>query len=114
MNKEEIKERALAITNPAFQANELYELLDAIGIKYKKSNCHKCRADLYNILLEELNIIEDASAISSFDSECEYKYIRKQTVLWNRDGKYIKINQNTPIEIIKEFIKTHPGYFVCK
>lgn len=114
MNREEIKERALAITNPAFQATELYELLDAIGIKYLKSNCHKCRADLYNILLEELNLIEDASAISSFDSEYEYKYIRKRTVLWNRDGKYVKINQNTSPEIIKEFIKTHHGYFVCK
>lgn len=115
MEKEDLIQRALLIKNVSTQREELYSLLDELGITYSRTRCIKCLNDYLNIIKEELSLIPSASEVSPFnDSECEYKYIRKQTVLWLKDGQRIKINQNTPIEIIKEFIKTHPGYFVCK
>ena len=112
MNEEELIRRAEAITNVNLQREELYSLLDDLNITYKKTRCLKCLRDYLNIVKEELHMIESAADYSSFNDE--YKYIRKRTVLWLKDGKYIKINQNTSPEIIEEFIKTHHGYFVCK
>lgn len=114
MNKEDLISRTESITNVNLQRDELYSLLDDLNITYKRTRCLKCLQDYLNIVKEELNMIESAADYSSFNDECKYKYIRKRTVLWNRDGKYIKINQNTPTTIIKEFMKTHHGYFVCK
>lgn len=109
MEIEELKAKALSITNPALQSEELYELLDLLGITYKRTRCYRCRIDLYNIILEELGLIKDAAESSSFDYE--YKYLKSRSVLWMRDGKYIKMNQYTPIYIIEEFIKTHKGFY---
>lgn len=115
MNKEELIRQAEAIINVNTQREALYALLDSLHISYKRTRCSRCLTDYLNIAKEELSLIPSASEVSQFnDSECEYKYIRKRTVLWLKDGKYIKINQHTPQNIIKEFIKTHHGYFVCK
>lgn len=115
MNKEELIRQAEAIINVNIQREELYSLLDSLHISYKRTRCSRCLQDYLNIAKEELSLIPSASEVSQFnDSECEYKYIRKRTVLWNRDGKYIKINQNTSPEIIKEFVVAHPGYYICK
>lgn len=109
MEIEELKAKALSITNPALQSEELYELLDLLNIKYRKTKCYRCRIDLYNIILEELGLIKDAAESSSFNYE--YKYLKSRSVLWNHDGKMVKINQNTPMSTIEEFIKTHKGFY---
>lgn len=71
MTLEEIRERALAIKNPITEYEKVYELLDELGVSYKKTNCHKCRRDLYNILREEVGLIESAAEESDFNSDSD-------------------------------------------
>lgn len=116
MERTELIKLAKEIEYPKRQYKELYHLLDELGITYKKTTCGKCRQDLYNIALEELGLIGNAAEVSDFNSdECtEYKYIRERAVNWHYNGKRILICPRTPLKYIKEFIKTHKGYFVCK
>lgn len=114
MNKDELRSRVESITSPTLQREELYELLETLNIPYKKTRCTKCLQDYLLILKEEAGVIDSAAESSSFNTNediKQYKYIRNRTVLWNRDGKYVKINQNTPTNIIEEFIKTHRGFY---
>lgn len=84
--------------------NELYDILDELGVKYKKTTCKKCRQDLYNIALEEVGLIEDASEESDFN--VRYKYLPKRMMLWKKGDEYIKLSQNTPVAVIEEFLST--------
>lgn len=109
MEKEDLIQRALSITNVSLQREELYSLLQELNLPFKKTRCIKCLQDYKLMIFEELGLIESASELSSFNYE--YKYLKSRSVLWNRDGKMVKINQKTPIDIIEEFIKTHKGFY---
>lgn len=80
----------------------LYEILDELGVTYKKTACLRCRNDLRNIALEELGSIENAAAISDFNTELNYVYLLDRTIIWRKH----KLNQNTKKEIVAEFMKT--------
>ena len=112
MDKEKLLQAANAITNPLKQKEEIYMLMDALGLTYKRTNCGRCLRDYLNIVKEELGAIADASNESDFNAETdewEYIYIHPRTVLWHGH----KINQRTPREIIDEFVKEHPiGYYL--
>lgn len=108
MDKELLIEKYNNIKDLFRQYNELYELLDLMGIKYQRTSCIKCRKDYLNIIGEELGLIESAAEVSSFNN---YKYLKKRTFLWYKDGKVVKINSKTPKEEIEQFIKTHKGFY---
>lgn len=112
-NKEELINKIKNIKDPVKEIEKVYAVLDELGIKYKKSNCHRCRKDLYNIALEELSLIEDASENSDFnEKEPEYvwKYIYKFPV--NCGG--MVYNQDTDPKFIEEFVKSNPNKFYVK
>lgn len=105
MDKEQIIQKAKQIVDPARQAQLLYECLDALEIKYQKTTCHKCRRDLYAILLEELELIDDASDMSAWDnSEFTWIYHYPRPVRW---GDKV-ITKKTPQHILQDFCKEHP------
>lgn len=105
---DEIRKRIAAITDYNAQIRDIYTLLDELGITYKKNKCVRCRKDLYNILREEAGLIDDAAIESDFNGENEWIYLLDRAQSWNG---YI-IDNNTPIEIINEFVKSFPnGYF---
>lgn len=110
LDKEKLLEAANNITNPLKQKEEIYMLMDALGITYKRTNCGRCLRDYLNIVREELGAIENAAENSEFnENEWEYVYIHPRTVLWHGH----KINQRTPRKIIDEFVKEHPiGYYL--
>lgn len=106
MERDKIIEKFNTITDVKADKRTLYEVMTELGIQFKKTNCVSCLKDYYNIVREELGMIEDASVLSDFDRE--YIYIPKRAQTWNG---YI-IDDSTPVEIIKEFIKKHPkGYY---
>ena len=106
MDKQQIISKAKQIVDPARQSQLLYECLDALGIKYQKSTCHKCRRDLFAILLEELDLIEDASEFSGWDnSEFTWIFSYPRPVRWN--GKII--NKNTNKVLLTEFCEENPS-----
>lgn len=111
MDKEKLLQAANAITNPLKQKEEIYMLMDALGLTYKRTNCGRCLRDYLNIVKEELGAIADASNESDFNAETyewEYIYIHPRTVLWHG----YKMNKNTPVEVIEEFVKKFPvGYY---
>lgn len=108
MTKEEMIERVNLVKSPLREKETLYSIADELGIKYKKSNCPKCCKDLKLIIQQELGVIEDAAELSDFNTNGEYKYIRKNGVVWK--GRVY--NQNTDPQFIKEFIKHFPkGYY---
>lgn len=92
--------------NPVKEPGKLYELMDELGIKYKRTTCSKCLKDYYNICLEELGLIDDASDYSEFNGY-EYVYLKDRSFIW----KGYKINQKTPVDVIEEFIKEHKDYY---
>lgn len=107
MDKQQIIEKVKQIVDPTRQAQLLYECLDALGIKYKKTACHKCRRDLYAILLEELELIEDASFVSSFDNQdFDWVYTFDRPLKWN--GKIY--SRATSKRGLVSFCETHPKY----
>lgn len=107
MDKQQILEKAKQIVDPARQAQLLYECLDALGITYHKTACHKCRRDLYLILLEELDLIEDASDMSAWDTQdTEWIYTYPRTV--KCEGK--TISKKTPQHILSDFCEKHPTF----
>ena len=112
LSKDKLLAAANAITNPVKQQEEIYMLMDALGLTYKRTNCGRCLRDYLNIAKEELKIIKNAAEESEFNAETgewEYIYIHPRTVLW----KGHKINQDTPKAVVDEFIKEHPkGYYV--
>lgn len=55
-----------SIKNVHKQTELLYEIMDELGIKYKRTRCFKCHIDYLNIVKEELGLIDDASENSAF------------------------------------------------
>lgn len=116
-----IRERLENITNPTAQKTELFEILDELGIKYKETGCTKCINDYYRIAMEEAGMIESAAEESDFNTEgrsekkekiIQYEYIYHRPVLWYRTPVHpIRMDDRTSPEIIKEFIKTHKGFY---
>ena len=108
MTREEMTERIRIVKSPIKEKQTLYEVADELGITYKKNNCPRCAKDLWNIIREELGLIEDAAEISDFNTDGEWVYICKRPQSWH--GHII--DQDTPTEVIEEFVKTHPvGYY---
>lgn len=101
--KEELIEKIKSIKNLNKEIGIVYSVLDELGIQYKKTACSRCRKDLYNIAKEELGLIEDASEQSDFNEVTESGYLFKphKAVAWN--GHIM--NQDTPVEIIEQFVK---------
>jgi hypothetical protein len=113
MTQEELRERTLAIKDPARQPEELYALLDAAGITYQKSTCHRCRIDLYNILREELGLIESAAEESDFNElpeGAELVFIYPRPVKFN--GKIIK--KSSSQETMLTLYRVHPEFFLVQ
>lgn len=109
MDKEEILKAANNIVSPVKQKEEIFALMDELGLSYKRTNCGRCLKDYLNIIKEELKIIKNAAEVSDFnETGGEYIYIHPRTVLWHGH----KINQYTSKEVIREFVKKFPtGYF---
>lgn len=106
MDKEELLEAVNAIKNPIKQQDEIYALMDALGLTYKRTNCGRCLRDYLNIIKEEIGVIADASVESDFNGE--WKYLPNRTMTF----KGHLINQDTPVEVIREFVKKFPtGFF---
>ena len=102
-------ERIAGITNANRQIKEIYALLDELGITYKRTGCSRCRRDLLNILREEAGLISSAAEASEFDAPgTEYTYLPDRPQSWNGH----LMDQDTPVEIIREFVKQFPtGYY---
>lgn len=108
MTDEQYK-RIAGITNANRQIKEIYALLDELGITYKRTGCSRCRRDLLNILREEAGLISSAAEASEFDAPgTEYTYLPDRPQSWNGH----LMDQDTPVEIIREFVKQFPtGYY---
>lgn len=108
MTREEMTERIKIVKSPIKEKQTLYKVADELGITYKKNNCPRCAKDLWNIIREELGLIEDAAEQSDFNSTGEWVYLLKKPQSWHG---YI-IDQDTDPDIIAQFVKDHPnGYF---
>ena len=112
MDREQLLQAVKGIKNPVKQKEEIYMLMDALGMQYKRTNCGRCLRDYLNMVKEELGAIESAAEVSEFneignETEFEYVYVHPRTVLWNGH----KMNQHTKREIIEEFVKKHPHGF---
>jgi len=106
-------EKIKGVKSPNNEIKTIYSVLDELGVKYKKTTCPKCRKDLYNIALEELGMIKSAAEKSDFNKvpdDAEYRFIRKTGTVWK--GKLY--DQNTPVEMIREFVKHFPVGFYEK
>lgn len=103
MTKEEMKEKVLAIKDPKKERYVIYQIGKELGLKLKPTNCGKCLRDYVNMLKEELGLIENASEQSDFNEVTESGYLFKphKAVAWN--GHIM--NQDTPVEIIEQFVK---------
>ena len=97
--REQLADEVKQIKNPLKQKEQVYAIMDALGISYKKTNCGRCMRDYTNILKEELGMIESAADASDFNGK-KYRYIRQRTVLWRGN----KMNQHTPVDVIEQFI----------
>lgn len=120
MTREEIRERAIAIKNPIAEYTTVYELLDELGITYKKTTCHKCRIDLYNILREEVGLIDSAADNSEFNEEhTEEKELPEDTELVFiyprpvRFGKLI-VSKDSSQKTMMKMYKAHPKFFLVQ
>lgn len=104
-------QRLLATNSDIYEVKEdLYSLLEELGISFKKTRCKKCLWDYYNIIREELGIIPDASEESDFNQfyGMEFIYLKSRPVAWN--GHIM--DNNTDPAIIRAFLKTGAsGYY---
>ena len=108
MTRDELTEQMNSINDPVAEVQKVYAAMDFLGIPYKKTRCAKCRRDYWNIVREELGLVDDASELSAFDdTEYEYIYLLDRAQSWN--GHII--DQGTPPEVIREFIKRHPNFY---
>lgn len=111
MNREEQIELLNTIKNPRLQREDIYSLLEDLGIQYKRTNCIRCLEDYLNIIKEELGLVESAAELSNFNGG--YKYLKNRPFRWVRkNGEIVIINKNTPIDVIEEFITAHKGYYI--
>lgn len=114
MEKEFLIKKFRSIDNPYSEKQKVYELMEALQIPYKRTNCKSCILDYYNIIKEELFDDFNAAEHSDWDNrEFDYVYLLKYPVRWTNQetGKSYIIKQSTPRHIIEEFIKTHKGYY---
>lgn len=111
MDKEELIKKVESIKDLKKDYKILYEIMNELGISFRKTTCLKCRRDYLNIVKEELGMIESAAEESEFNTQ-KYKYLRDRSFSWTMiDGKKVIINANTPQNIIEEFVKTHKGFY---
>lgn len=111
MDKEELIKKVESIKDLKKDYKILYEIMNELGISFRKTTCLKCRRDYLNIIKEELGMIESAAEESEFNTP-KYKYLRDRSFSWTMiDGKKVIINANTPQNIIEEFVKTHKGFY---
>lgn len=116
MQLEEIREKTLAIKNPVTEYETVYELLDELGVEYKKTNCHRCRRDLYNILREEVGLIESAAEESDFNSENELPGGSELIFNYPRPVKFgdKTIKATSSQEDMMELYRVHPHFFMVQ
>ena len=100
--------KVLAIKNPKKEKDVIYEIANELGLKLKKTECGRCLRDYVAVLKEQLGLIDNAADMSDFNTNGEWVYICKRPQSWHG---YI-IDQDTPTEVIEQFVKTHPvGYY---
>ena len=86
MDREQLLQAANAIANPVKQKEEIYMLMDALGLSYKRTNCGRCLRDYLNIAKEELGAIDNAAEASEFnetDENANYTYNHHRAVRVN-------------------------------
>lgn len=106
MQNIELLEAVNAIKNPIKEQDKIYAFMDTLGLSYRRTNCGRCLKDYLNIIKEEIGVITDASVESDFNGE--WVYLPKRTMTW----KGHLINQDTPVDVIEEFVKKFPvGYY---
>lgn len=108
MEKELIIAKFRTIADIKADKRILYEVMDLLGISYKKTRCVRCLRDYYNIVREELGLIEDAAEVSDFNGN--YTYILNRPVMWNG----YRMDNSTDPAVISEFVKKHRGYYIIK
>lgn len=109
METAQIKEKFLQINDPYKEKQQLYEIMDLLGISYRKTNCKSCIMDYFAICQESLGIIEDASLVSDWDlREYDLIFTYPRPVRWN--GKIIK--KTSPREVHEAFYSEHPEFYI--
>lgn len=103
MTKEELIEKILGVKDVNKDIKIVYEVLDELGVKFRRSNCKKCRRDAYNIALEELGLIKSAANNSAWDEDTKWRYLKDKDYSW--DGH--RLNQDTPAWVIRRFMASH-------
>lgn len=103
MTKEEIRERLQAKSDITRQ--ELYDIMDALGLTYRKTNCKKCLADYRAMVMEEVGLIKSAADNSGWDEEAEYEYLKGEDYSWQGH----RLNQDTPKWVIRRFFASAPA-----
>ena len=117
MDKQLLIDKINGIQNPVKEKQTIYEVLTALNIPFKKTSCSRCINDLLNICKEELGLIGNAAEVSDFngaeqtetgEKTRKWVYIADRPQTWNGHV----INNDTPEEVIAEFVKKHPnGYY---
>lgn len=105
MTKEELIEKILGVKDVNKDIKVIYEVLDALGIAYKRTGCKKCRQDLHAIALEELGLINSAADNSGWDDDAEYEYLMDMDYSWQGH----RLNQDTPKWVVRRFMASHPN-----
>lgn len=103
MTKEEIRDRLQAKSDITRQ--ELYDMMDALGIKYRRTSCKKCLADYKLIVMESVGLVENAADNSAWDGEAEYEYLKGEDYSWQGH----RLNQDTPKWVIRRFFASEPA-----
>ena len=68
MTRDEIIGKINEIQNPLEQREELFEVLDALEIKYNRNNrCRKCLRDYLLVAKEAVGLVESAAEESDFN-----------------------------------------------
>lgn len=83
----------------------IYDLMDKLGITYRRTSCKKCRKDFQNLIAEELGLIESAADNSAWDGEAEYEYLMGEDYSWQGH----RLNQDTPKWVVRRFMASHPN-----
>ena len=109
MERDELIKKINSVSDPSKDRQTIYDVLTELGVSFKRTNCKKCLNDLKHIAEEELGLVGNAADFSDFnDEDFDYVYICDLPQSWRG---YI-IDQNTPVDVIRDFIKSHPkGYY---
>lgn len=110
MTKDEMIKEVSAMKPTIKDDKMIVAIAKELGIELQVKNCIKCTRDHLNIVKEALGMIEDASEVSDFNSNgSKYTYIVDRPQTW----KGHVIDQNTPVEVIEQFMKvvSHPEHY---